>query len=312
MRSGRPVSISERSSKDEVEGAVELKSRWGIDDERGAANLIDQAATLRAVSCVRTGEVVPLAIPIANGDRGPAADMRSPPQYFMTRDGGDYAAGLSERSGYGYSDDVLMVPTHGTTHIDALAHVWRDGLMYNQFKATNVTSRGAARCGIDKLGPIVTRAIFVDFAALADAPPDRAITAKELIDAVHNTGIKPESGDALVVRTGWLKAWRAGMAGKTISAGLHHDCARMDRGNRFCARGRGQYRRGSDAFARYRLRDAASHFANARQRRLFSGIAGSRGFGDARPADIHARDCAVADQGRRRQSDYPGRSAVIC
>jgi kynurenine formamidase len=225
MRSGRPVSISERSSKDEVKGAVELKSRWGIDDERGAANLIDQAATLRAVSCVRTGEVVPLAIPIANGDRGPAADMRSPPQYFMTRDGGDYAAGLSERSGYGYSDDVLMVPTHGTTHIDALAHVWRDGLMYNQFKATNVTSRGAARCGIDNLGPIVTRAIFVDFAALADAPPDRAITAKELIDAVHNTEIKPESGDALMVRTGWLKAWRAGMAGKTISAGLHHDCA---------------------------------------------------------------------------------------
>jgi hypothetical protein len=37
------------------------------------------------------------------------------------------------------------------SHIDALCHVFVDGRMYNGFPATEVTSRGANRCGIDKL-----------------------------------------------------------------------------------------------------------------------------------------------------------------
>jgi kynurenine formamidase len=200
-------------------------ARWGAEDERGAANLIEQSVTLRAISCVRTGEVISLALPITNGDRGPAVDMRAPPQHFMTRHGGDYAAGLAEKAGYGYSDDVLMLPTHGTTHIDALAHVWRDGVMYNNFKATQVTSRGASRCGIDKLGPLVTRALFLDFPALVQSTPEHAISVEELIHAASRTGIQPQPGDALIVRTGWLKAWRDGTADKSRSGGLHHDCA---------------------------------------------------------------------------------------
>lgn len=201
-----------------------MTGRWGADDERGAANLVDAAATLRATSCVRTGQVVPLSIPIANGQLGPAADHRPAPQHYMTRHGGDYAAGLPEKPGYGFSDDILMVPTHGTTHIDALAHVWQGGVMYNGFKATKVTSRGAASCGIDKTGPLATRAIFVDFGGQG-ADPRRPIMADELIGAVEATGIGPEPGDALLVRTGWLAAWREGKADKMASAGLHHECA---------------------------------------------------------------------------------------
>jgi kynurenine formamidase len=198
------------------------KSRFGAGDERGAANLIDAAATLRGVASVRTGQVVPLAMPIVSNDRGPAVDMRAPPQHFMTRHGGDYAAGLPERAGYGYSDDVIMLPTHGATHIDALAHVWRDGEMYNGYRATDVTSRGAVRCGIDKLGAISTRAIFVDF---SDLTSDSAITVAQLRERVDATGVSPEPGDALVVRTGWMAAWRRGAADKVKVAGLHHECA---------------------------------------------------------------------------------------
>ncbi|MGE0583870.1 MAG: cyclase family protein [Flavobacteriaceae bacterium] len=199
-----------------------MSGRWGADDERGAANLIDAAATLRGSACVRTGQVIPLAIPIANGQLGPAADHRPAPQHYMTRHGGDYAAGLAEKPGYGFSDDVLMVPTHGTTHIDALAHVWQGGVMYNGFKATKVTSRGAATCGIDKAGPLATRAIFVDFSG---ADPTGAISRDQLVAAVEATGVAPEPGDALLVRTGWLAAWREGGADKMSSAGLHHECA---------------------------------------------------------------------------------------
>lgn len=199
--------------------------RFGPDDERGAANLVDMAATLRGVAAAGQGRVVPLAVPIVNNDRGAAADMRAAPQHFMTRDGGDYAAGLPERAGYGFSDDVIVLPTHGTTHIDALSHVWRDGSMYNGYPATSVTSRGARRCGIDKLGAIATRALFVDFGNDSEAGAVRAITSAELQDKIAATGITPEPGDALLVRTGWLKAWREGRADKKATAGLHHDCA---------------------------------------------------------------------------------------
>lgn len=201
-----------------------VSSRFGAQDERGAANLIDAAATLRGVASVRTGEVLALSIPIIGGNRGPAADFRAPPQHYFVRDGGDYAAGLPEKGGYGFSDDVLMLHTHGTTHIDALAHVWRDGAMYNGFSSRHVTSRGAARCGIDKAGAIVTRGLFVDCGE-DGSDPERTIDAAELDRKIRESGIEPAPGDALLVRTGWLAAFREGRATKSAAAGLHHDCA---------------------------------------------------------------------------------------
>ena len=198
---------------------------WGKSDERGARNLIDAAATKRGIASVKTGQVISLSIEIVGGSRGPATPMRAPAQHFMVRHGGDYAAGLPERHGFGYADDVIMLPTHGTTHIDALAHVWCGGRMYNGFAATAVTSKGAAQCGIDKLDPIVTRGIFVDLAPDDAAEPGTAITCDQLAAAVERTGTKPAPGDALLVRTGWMKAWRAGRADPLNSHGLHHDCA---------------------------------------------------------------------------------------
>lgn len=199
--------------------------RWGDADEAGARNLVDSAATLRGAACIRTGEVIPLSILIEGGKRGPASPIRMPVQHFMVRDGCDYAGGLDERHGFGFTDDVIMLPTHGTTHIDALSHVLHEGRIYNGFPASTVSSRGAARCGIDKLAPIVTRGLFVDLAPPEDAEPGSPIDRGQLAAAVARTGVMPEPGDALLVRTGWLAAWRAGRADAFHSAGLHHDCA---------------------------------------------------------------------------------------
>jgi kynurenine formamidase len=199
--------------------------RWGDDDERGALNLIDAAAVHRGVAAVRRGESVTLGLPMRSG-HGPIAGMRAPMQHFMSRDGGDYAAGLPERPGYGYADDSIIVACHGTTHLDALSHVWRDGQMWNGFPASSVTSRGAARCGIEKVGPVTTRGLFVDFAAGDSAlAPGTPISAAELDAAVRSAGVEPQPGDALLVRTGWLAQWRAGAADETSWPGLDADCA---------------------------------------------------------------------------------------
>jgi len=198
---------------------------WGPADEAGARNLVDRAATLRGLAAVKSGIVVPLAIEIEGGKRGPVPEMRPPVQHFMLRDGGDYAAGLPERHGFGFSDDSILLPTHGTTHIDALSHVICGGAIYNGFSANTVTSKGASRCGIDKLDPIVTRGIFVDLAPPPGSEQSQAITAAQLADAVAATKVVPAPGDALLVRTGWLAEWRAGRADPLHATGLHHDCA---------------------------------------------------------------------------------------
>jgi Putative cyclase len=199
--------------------------RWGDTDERGALNRITPSATQRGIGAVRTGVAVALGLPLRSG-HGPVADRRPTVQHFMVRDGGDYAAGLGER-GFGFADDTLVLPTGATTHLDALAHVWAEHTMWNGFSASGVTSRGASHCGIDKAGPIVTRALFVDAGppnggSLSD---DTALTAEDLQRYLDAAGVRPESGDALLVRTGWLARWRAGTATAARWAGLDPSCA---------------------------------------------------------------------------------------
>jgi kynurenine formamidase len=197
--------------------------RWGPDDERGALNLVDEAATRRGLAAVRHGRSVSLGIPLQSG-AGPTAGFRTPMQHFMSRDGGDYAAGLPEKPGYGFADDTIIVACHGTTHLDALSHVWHDGTMWNGISASTVTSRGASRCGIEGVGPIVTRMLFLDLADETAAADGEPIGAERLDRAMGERGLAPAPGDAILVRTGWLAAWRQGRATEERWPGLDADC----------------------------------------------------------------------------------------
>jgi kynurenine formamidase len=208
-----------------VDDTADYWGRWGADDQRGALNLLGEHTVLRGIGTVRAGKTVSLAVPMGHG-KGPIFANRAPLQHFMARDGGDYAAGLPEK-GFGMADDYIVLATQGTTHIDALAHVWKDGVMWNGYSANSVTSRGASQCGIENVGPVVTRAIFLDFADdYARSGNDRhGIEPWDLENALAATGETPMSGDALIIRTGWLKAWRAGEAAVTAWPGLTPACA---------------------------------------------------------------------------------------
>lgn len=198
--------------------------RWGAEDERGTLNLITPDATRRGLATVREARSVTLGLPVRSG-RGPVAGIRPPPQHFMTRDGGDYAAGLPERPGYGFADDAVLLACHGTTHLDALCHVWQDGTMWNGYPASSVTSRGAARCGIHTAGPIVTRGVLADLHRAGEDPlPDGPPVSRTRLEAALD-GVRLAAGDALLVRTGWLHRWREGVADTTSWPGLDIDCA---------------------------------------------------------------------------------------
>jgi len=178
--------------------------RWGAEDERGAANLLDPGAVRKAVALVKTGEVVELGGPL--GPLTPMPPHRRGAARFMDRDAGDYEARRPGHDGFGFAEDSIMLSTHAGTHVDALAHVWSERELYNGHPAGLVQSRrGAERCGIDKLGPIVTRGVLLDFVAegATAVEADLAIGPDELEHAYRTIGLEPEPGDAVLLRTGW-------------------------------------------------------------------------------------------------------------
>lgn len=180
----------------------------------------------RGIESVRSYQTISLALPIIHG-KGPTAPMRQPPQHFMRRDGGDYAGnGSVEVEGFGFCDDSILLATHGTTHVDALCHVFSGGLMFGGVPSSEVTSQGARQLGAETIPPIVTRAIVLDAVPQGRSwlEPGEAITAARIDQLLedHSLGIEP--GDALLVRTGSTEAARRGQDHSRSWPGLSSDC----------------------------------------------------------------------------------------
>ena len=178
--------------------------RWGAEDERGALNHIGPEQIRRAAALVTSGEVFSLAQSLSA--RTPVPAHRAGVQHFMGRDGGDYAAGARTPGGFQFAEDTVVLPLHIGTHIDALCHAWYDGKLFNGFSQDGTRSTtGAVHCGIDKFGPIVSRGILLDIAALRGAPlaDGVAVTRADLEQAAEAAAIQPEKGDVVLIRTGW-------------------------------------------------------------------------------------------------------------
>ena len=186
--------------------------RWGDDDERGTANLIDGAALRRGLDAVRVGRHVSLAIPLdqrspqqggAPGRIAPLRTMLSINQTYTGQDG-DAA----------FNDDTVVMAMSAGTHIDALGHVSYDGKLYNGFPAESATAvDGLTRCGADKIGPIMGRGVLLDLPVALGVDrleAGHAITADELDRAVDHARVVLAPGDVLCVRTGHMKFFHEG------------------------------------------------------------------------------------------------------
>ena len=187
--------------------------RWGDDDQRGTQNLVGPQERLAAAQLVRTGKVFSLALPI--DDTAPKLESRPSPLLLSLMTGSDALAGspYSEAApGFQFSDDLLQMPTQGSTQWDAFGHVmWQDS-MYNGFWAGNVTALGGGRVlGIEHLREsFVGRGVLVDPARHQglDMCPDGQAIGPDLLDAtLAAQGTELAPGDILLVRTGYLAKW---------------------------------------------------------------------------------------------------------
>jgi kynurenine formamidase len=109
------------------------------------------------------------------------------------------------------SDDTIVMSTQSATQWDALGHVHYDGLLYNGCKACDTLSpKGAARLGVQNLAQpgIMSRGILLDIARLKKVerlPLNYAISVDDLNEACATQGVKPQTGDIVLIRTGHIQ-----------------------------------------------------------------------------------------------------------
>jgi len=181
--------------------------RWGPDDEIGTLNLIDEAARRRGAAAVVSGKAFALGLPLseAEGIQLGFVEGRVNPTRTMVQV--NQPVNADQPGWVCFSEDVLTLATQCATHWDALAHTSYGGVLYNGYPASTVSADGAARCGIHRLGTVVGRGVLLDVArALGRAvlEPGYPITPGDLDAALELSGVTPEPGDIVLVRTGQM------------------------------------------------------------------------------------------------------------
>ena len=80
--------------------------------------------------------------------------------------------------------------------------MWSGGALYNGHSFREVRSSGAARCGIEKTGGLVTRGVLMDF---TERETDGGQINEAHLDAwCDEFDVEVRPGDALIIRTGWM------------------------------------------------------------------------------------------------------------
>ena len=194
--------------------------RWGDDDELGTLNYITPQKRRAAAGLVRTGESVSLARPLS-------VEENAENLWPVTH----HSASLRTAHNFAICD-YIGIFCHGfaVTHIDALCHCTYEGKLYNGRDAAELSGhRGVPWADLVALqNGIFTRAVLLDVAAARGVEyldTDEYVTVADLEKAEELAGVRVDSGDALIVRSG-LKALEAdrGILPPQPRAGLAAEC----------------------------------------------------------------------------------------
>lgn len=179
-------------------------SRWGAGDERGSANLMTPQIVLRAARLIMAGEVIELAYPLFDG-----MPFYGDRVYSQQLKRTNWPPGSNTRG----SNEEIVTTELGQvgTQIDGFGHQSIGNSLYNCFEMDEVATRtGFSRLGIEKTGALITRGVLIDVAALrgVDMLGDRyEITAQDLQDGLERQNLTLETGDAIIINTGFGRLW---------------------------------------------------------------------------------------------------------
>ncbi len=191
---------------------VSYWGKWGDEDQRGSLNLITPDVVRRATAAVVSGETFSLSMGLSldGPQNGVGVPGRINPVRTMLAINTPM---IDSPDSISYSDDIVVTPTQAATHWDALAHCSHRGRMYNGFPSGLVTAEGAAKLGIEAMGPVVSRGVLLDVARHqgVDSLPEKFPITRavlEEVEAAQETPVEP--GDIVVLRTGLMRHFLAG------------------------------------------------------------------------------------------------------
>ena len=179
-------------------------SRYGADDTLGAINNLTPEKVMQAARLIDKGKAYPLGV-----ETGPESPAYPPRSYSMTvlqlDDGTGTPLGSNKATG---NDDLMNLWMGIGSQIDGLGHMGINHTYYNGNHASDfVTPKGLTKLSIDKLPPIVSRGILLDIAKLKGVdvlPAGTPINRAEIDAAANAAGVSIESGDVVLLHTGWL------------------------------------------------------------------------------------------------------------
>ncbi len=171
-------------------------SRWGINDQIGAANLLTPERRLTALRLIRAARIYDVSHSISA-----TSPFMAPNQTpFLLSMFASWRDTLKRRRSLGFTNEAgvnverMEMTTHVGTHIDALGHFTKADRLYNNLDAAEVvTDWGLGRLGIDQAPPIVTRGVLLDVANLDGGKyldAGRVITPDDLARAQSEAAVE--------------------------------------------------------------------------------------------------------------------------
>lgn len=199
-------------------------SKYGADDEIGAANLITPESVMMAAELVKKGETHPLGIVIdPNMPAFPPRKM----QLQVVQPG--QQGGKTLEAGFGwpgsYNDDISQLWWGTGPQIDGLGHLGENDTYYNCNKGADFASlTGLTKLGIHTIPPIVARGVLIDMTRqMDDLGAGVGFGSAEIKAAAEAQGVEIREGDVVLFHTGWTDgqlesdpaAWVGGEPGLT-------------------------------------------------------------------------------------------------
>ncbi len=215
--------------------------RWGKQDQAGTVNLITPAKRKQAAALVKEGISVSMSLDADIPPKGspealnpPPAPRPGSPRLRYTWQHVMLTTGVDMRGPSGYAVDTIDVNFHGnnSTHFDALSHFIFEGHIYNCFPGSAITHWGAEKNDVMPFKDgFFTRGVLIDWPRFKGVPymgDEEAIYAEDLSEWEKKTGVKIESGDCVLLRSGrWKRVAEKGPLDLNVSApGLYASCAK--------------------------------------------------------------------------------------
>jgi kynurenine formamidase len=173
----------------------------------GAQSRID--ARLLFGEVVERGEIVDLSHAFDAGM--PVYPYHAPYTLSLHRRHGDPHAKprIADSS---FANEIIVMSSHTSTHIDALGHFSRCGRVHGGQHAHEIeTAHGLSRLDVTDIGPIWRSAVLFDipaFKGVGALGPAEEVTAEDFAACAQAQGLSIHAGDLVLVRTGWAQHWR--------------------------------------------------------------------------------------------------------